>query len=319
MDPLLPLPPVDPATTRVNNALFGMRRDLKMTVGDINLGLEFTESTQVRPTHYFEVELADMRLWIGVADIDRLPLSGSIGIESLSKLPVELLLGTLETLLDEPLQAAALRCGGHFQITAFVPAESLPDSLHAIGFRLLAGERFLTAGLVLGALAALELLAQLVSTAELQPTADVTRLPLPVSLEIGHTMVPLAELQQLEVHDILMIKNPCSESCDQAIARLPAPMPAWRVTVDADEVHFLEPVQLSETAAVEQAMQIRFRRGLLFLPMETLQASGTEFKVAAKLDQQIALVIDDQPFAVGSLVTVAGHVGVRVESLTPRS
>jgi flagellar motor switch/type III secretory pathway protein FliN len=227
-------------------------------------------------------------------------------------LPKQIVLGVLETLLDDVIQAVGSNVGSVCHIEDIVPAESVNDELHRIGIRLSGEGRSSVFGCVACESSSLALLADLVSRQPTTESIDREPLPIPFQLEIGETPIPLSDLKRLRRQDVLMLENAIGPERDQAIARFPAPLPAWRVRLNGESVEFQEPLATSNPEPAEDAVRVRFQRGIHSLSVAKLSELTFGLTVQIETNYRVTLVLGESPFASGELVSFSQRIGVRL-------
>jgi flagellar motor switch/type III secretory pathway protein FliN len=306
------IPRLDPETSPWRNSLLGRRRILNAEIGSTPVAFEFQSGILSRPEQFLKVKMGEAVLWIGVHDLDRLPIAEELGVAGISRLPKQIVLGVLETLLDDVIQAVGSNVGSVCHIEDIVPAESVNDELHRIGIRLSGEGRSSVFGCVACESSSLALLADLVSRQPTTESIDREPLPIPFQLEIGETPIPLSDLKRLRRQDVLMLENAIGPERDQAIARFPAPLPAWRVRLNGESVEFQEPLATSNPEPAEDAVRVRFQRGIHSLSVAKLSELTFGLTVQIETNYRVTLVLGESPFASGELVSFSQRIGVRL-------
>lgn len=228
-------------------------------------------------------------------------------------LPSELACALIEAGFGEILEALT-KTGIDARITSVQPFSSSDIPKENIEWCLDHGsEKGWMRGSVSGDDKALNHLANLVQRVPAAASGEDTALPVPVQIVAGVMLISLAELQQVEVHDVLLADlTPFAKGqlCELRSGRQSLGRGSF-----ADHIFTLQqPIAMATTAPVNDIeLELTFVVGQTTLTVGELRslAPGFVFELGA-LDEGVTICASGKVIGKGELLEVGDRVGVRV-------
>lgn len=320
----LSLPQVSEGDVQRCNALFGIARDIAFTWAGKPASVRFFEPAEaIEPAGWLHVRLGDHGFELGLLALPEPATLGAAfaGIE-VRQLPEELLLGVLETWLDEPI-AALQRAGVSFQLSAWQSAAK-PGPVRCAWELTWAGqERFLRGTLH----ADTEAVTHLVNLAQrARPiaarSADAT--PFSVSVSLGHVSLPVATSATLLVGDVVWLPVASADLSQGHCELWTAGRVLGRARRQQNTVTLLTmnapapaqpaPGAPSASRIDDLPVSLVFDVGQIELNVGQLRTlnPGYTFELPGMPDRLVTIRANGREIGQGELVEVGDKVGVRI-------
>lgn len=260
-----------------------------------------------------------------VMEISRLPelawVSPELAGIDLQGLPSELACGLIESSLGE-IFTALTKVGINVSITGIepfsfrhAPEELIEWSIHR------GNETGWMHGRISGNDAALAHLASLIERAPVSPVVDDSQLPVAFSLVAASTRLGLAELQSIELHDVILgdLKS-YRDSQECALFAAGSCLGTGQTVSKTFSLKQLTPkpaTTMGDTAAAsvnDLDIELTFVVGQTTLTVGELRglAPGFTFELATPVSQAVTLCANGKAIGKGELIEVGDRLGVRV-------
>lgn len=259
--------------------------------------------------------------------LNRLPdvawVSPTLAGIDLQGLPPELACGVIESCLGDVFEALS-KGGIDVSILTVEPYSVRNTPNEAIGWSIdRGGETGWMRGTVSGNDAALDHLATLMQQAPVKPALEDAVLPVPVTVVAGHLRMPLAELKQVEVHDVILAEVggylKAGECQLWTGSRALAGGGLEGQTFTLKTLNPIEAVTMSEAAPAavpvnDLDIQLTFVVGHTTLTVGDLRslAPGAVLELPAAVGEGVAICANGKTIGRGELIEVGDRVGVRV-------
>lgn len=278
-------------------------------------------SAQAMPTIYGRCGEIEMSCAVNRETLNQF-LAMIIDDIDLGLIPEALVEAALEKLI-KPVQGYVNKNFGHWlEIEKFDKAASLPENTPVLACCLLVGDKNFNFDLRIS----FDLLTTFLLEQELQPAALETLPSLRVAMILGYTSLQYAELRDCGCGDVLFFEH-CFHNEGKVVALTIAGQPSWLAQVSGqhlellnkrmpkmDEHSDIEPLEDVEVNVNRLPLAVSFELGEIELPIDTVANFQPGYVVDLSLEATppIAVKVNGRRIATGELVSVAGHLGVRL-------
>lgn len=261
----------------------------------------------------------DMRL-----QLSRLPdlgwVSPTLTGMDLHSLPQELVCGLIEASFGEIFDALS-HAGIDIRISSASAAAADSEGEERIEWCLnRGGETGWMRGHVAGTDQGLEHLASLIQRAPVKPALDDNRLPMPVALVAGRMRIGVSELQQVELHDVLLADLSAyrlHRGCELQSGKHPLGSGSLTNQTFTLQQPAPSPVATANPLINDLEVELTFVAGQSTLTVGELRnlAPGFTFELSAPAGDGVLICANGKPIGKGELIEVGDRTGVRVTEL----
>ncbi|MGV3659966.1 MAG: type III secretion system cytoplasmic ring protein SctQ [Prosthecobacter sp.] len=318
-----------PEFVRLANRIAGMRRPMRFQWNGQTAEFSFS-NLKLAPRGSWALDVVlgghDLRV-----ELCRLPdvawISPALAGVKIQELPPELACALIESCLGEIFDALS-KSGVDVRITSVAPFSHRTAPEEAIEWQVgRGGEEGWMRGHVAGGDAALEHLASLMQNVTITEDAGSDKLPTPVSLLAGRTRVPLADLQNLERHDVLLADLSAftrARHCQlwtggQVVAEGLLEGRAFTVQkLNRPEPTTMAAAAASTTPLNDLEIDVTFVVGQATLTLGELRslAPGFVLDLPTPLGGGVTIFSNGRNIGTGEVIEVGDHLGVRITSLS---
>ena len=310
-----PIIEVSAAQVAWQNRLIGTSRIISVRIDDSPVELSFERSSVVESEFYLNLEINDASTWIGFDDWSALPgVDDFLDGVSLSSLPDGMISVALEAILAKNL-ASWKQAFNRFQIgdVSRTP-ENFPNN--SVGFALKTATERTIQGTIYGEEDSLQKLSEIVRSVPASAALKTESLILRSRIELGQSRIPIDVLQQVKLHDVLIVEDSSWTPDDQIGVIRFSPAFAWQVSIQDAIATCVETVaedDMSEKQpGSEICVDVVVSRGFVECSVGDLTLIGPDHEFEIQDSEIVLIRANETVLARGEMVLVGEQLGVRL-------
>lgn len=337
MDTPLVLEKKIPQEVRLQNELFGRQRRLPFSITNSKYELVFSLlGEDFAPAVSLKIDALQQECWIALRDdLISAHIFDLFKIDKLDSLPPVALTMAAEALLEGPLHELQQSLGTTVSIQEVrlgAPPETSTKSRLYFQITRMA-DKFTSVGYLLGEDLIWQSIGRLISKYPIEQVNEFGRVPVPGTIELGTSDMPIKDFNNLVAMDILLLDQ-CQFLSEQGvILRLPfgmnfkAKLQENRLTIgsimqDKPIVKNLTAEKPPTGGTSEQVtlntdeipIRLTFELGEVDLPLRELKGlkAGYTFELQSSINKPVTIKANRQTIATGELLQIGEQIGVRI-------